>query len=282
MRSECPGVGLVAVMLCAAAAPTIAGQGARPPAAPAHRVAREILRAPIAERVLDLAFIDDERLILLTGTAVALYERSGDALALRDRRALEASMAVRAPAGVIAASAGEAAFWVTTNLAEGAVLFTIDGGRLQEIEHAAALPWPGGAQGARFRPDSNLIDVVLPGLGSGPHLRVGAGDAAWAIAPDGLFGVAPSGWTDTRVGSAAARLWSDAWIASSPEPPGASDRLLLVHAGGGTAAIVATFPVEGSVTALGARARGRRALVAAALASGGAHRLVLLEVARDE
>ena len=236
--------------------------------------------APLGSRVLDLAFADDDRLIVLLEDGVALYQRVGEDLVRRDHRPLDATLVVRAPAGVVVHATGEAAFWVSTNLAEGAVLFTIDGGRLQEIERAAALPWPGAGQGARFHPGTNTIDVALPGLGSGPHLRAAAGPTPWAIAPDGRFGVARA-WSTTRIGSAGARLWTSAWIASSPEPPGPRDALLVLDASGGTPAVVATFPVPGSVTAIGARARGDRAYVAAATVESGAHRLIVMEIARD-
>ena len=126
--------------------------------------------------------------------------------------------------GCVVVADREAAFWVSTNLAEGAVLFTIDGGRLQETQRADALPWPGSPQGARFHPGTNTIEVSVPGLGSGPHLRAGTGAAGWAIAPDGRLGVARAGWTATRVGSAAAVLWPGAWIASSAKPPGVHRR----------------------------------------------------------
>jgi hypothetical protein len=251
----------------------------RPPRGAVAVVASNV-SAPVGARVLDVAFVDDDRLVVLMEEAVALYRREGDALLRLDHRRLDASLVVRAPAGVVVVAAGEAAFWVSTNLAEGAVLFTTDGGRLQEIQRAAALPWPRSPQGARFRPGTNLIDVEVPGLGSGPHLRAGSGATAWAIAPDGRFGVARAGWSTERVGSAAAALWTGAWIASSAEPPGSSDALLVLGAGGGAHAIAATFPVQGSITAIGARAREDRAFVAAAV-SGADHRLILMEVARE-
>ncbi len=239
--------------------------------------------APVGSRVLDLAFVDDDHLIVLLEDGVALYLRDRDAVIRLDHRPLDVSSVVRAPAGVIVVADGEAAFWVSTNLAEGAVLFTMDGGRLQKTQRAAALPWPGAPQGARFRPGTNRIDVAVPGLGGGPHLRAGAGETAWAIAPDGRLGVERAGWTVTRVGSAAAVLWKDVWIASSAEPPGATDALSVLSVRDGSApTVVATFPVQGSVTGIGARARGDRAFVAAAAAFGGAHRLILMEVARDE
>jgi hypothetical protein len=237
--------------------------------------------APVGGRVLDLAFVDDQHIVVLLGDGVALYRRERDALTRLDHRPLDAATVVRAPAGVVVVAAGEAAFWVATNLAEGAVLFTMDGGRLQETQRAAALPWPGARQGARFRPGTNLLDVAVPHLGSGPHLRAGAG-GAWAIAPDGRLGIAPGGWTASRVGSAVASLWPGVWIASSAEPPGAHDALLVLDARGGAPTVIDTFPVAGSITGIGARSRGDRALVAAALVEGGTHRLILLEVGREQ
>ena len=245
-------------------------------------VVSSTVSAPVGARVLDLAFVDDDRLIVLLEGAVALYRRDGDALLRLDHRPLDVASVVRAPAGVLVVAAGEAACWVTTNQADGAVLFTIDAARLQETQRAAVIPWPGAPQGARFRSGTNMIDAAVPGLGSGPHLRVGAGETAWAIAPDGRLGVARVGWSAARVGSAAALLWPGVWIASSAEPPGSSDALSVVNVSGGAPTVVATFPVQGSVTGIGARVLGDRALVAAAAAFGGAHRLLLMEVARDE
>lgn len=243
-------------------------------------VVTSMVSAPIGARVLDLAFVDDDRLVALLEDGVALYQREGPALVRVDHRPLEVTLVVRAPAGIVVAAAGESAFWVSTNMAEGAVLFTIDGGRLHETERAAALPWRGSPQGGRFRAGTNLIEVTVTGLGGGPHLRAASGDTPWAIAPDGRLG-AGARWSTTRVGSAAALLWTDTWIASSADPPGAGDALSIITPGGGSPAVVAAFPVAGTVTALGARARGPQAYVAAAAVDGGIHRLILMEVARD-
>ena len=253
-----------------------------PPPRPTMAVLSSHISAPVSARVLDLAFVDDDRLIVLLEDGVALYKRDGDALARIDHRLLDVSVVVRAPAGLIVVAEGEAAFWVSTNRADGALLFTIDGGRLQETQRAAALPWPGAARGARFRPGTNLIEAAVPGLGSGPHLRAGAGENAWAIAPDGRLGVTPLGWSATRVGSAAAFLWTGIWIASSAKPPGPGDALLILNERDGAPAVVSTFPVQGSVTGIGARAHGDRAFVAAAVSEGAVHRVILMELARDE
>jgi hypothetical protein len=234
--------------------------------------------APIAARVLDLAFLGDDQLAVLLADGVSLFRREGAALRRTDHRPLDASVVVRAPAGIIAAGAG--AFWVATNMAEGAVLFTADGGRLQETQRADALPFTGSPRGARFHSGTNLIDVSIAGLGSGPHLRAGGGESPWAIAPDGRLGSHRGGWTGARVGSAAALLWPGTWIASSAEPPGAGDALSVTGAGAAPAVVIATFPAPSAVTAIGARGAGNHALVAAAVAEGGRHRLVLMEVTR--
>lgn len=235
--------------------------------------------APVPARVLDLAFLDDHRLAVLLEGGVSLYQRQGGAaLRLIDHRALDPSLVVRAPAGIIVADGSS--FWVSTNTAEGAVLFTSDGGRLHETERAAALPFRGSPQGARFREGTNLVEVTVPGLGSGPHLRAGAsGESVWAIAPDGRLGTA-AGWSTTRVGSAAALLWPGTWVASSAELSGAGDSLAVVTSDA-PPRVVASFPAPASVSAIAARAGGDQVLVAAAVSEGGRHRLILIEVTPD-
>jgi hypothetical protein len=294
VRTACLGVALLALTAPAAALvdaiavpaqanPDVLELAALPrPPRGALEVVSSSISAPSGARVLDLAFVDDERLVVLLEDAVTLYRRDGDALRRLDRRPLDVSAVVRAPAGVVVVADREAAFWVSTNLAEGAVLFTIDGGRLQETQRADALPWPGSPQGARFHPGTNTIDVSVSGLGSGPHLRAGTQAGGWAIAPDGRLGVAHAGWTATRVGSAGAVLWAGVWIASSAKPPASTDALLVLTVDGSAPRVSATFPVTGSVTGIGARARGDRAFVAAAAAEAGVHRLILMELARDE
>ena len=250
-----------------------------PPAGDAPPVAVLASRpesTPLEGSVLDLAFVDDDRLAVLFADGVALYERAGATLRRTDHRALEAPIVARAPAGIIVAEAG--AFWVGTNTNEGAVLFATEGGRLQETERAGALPFAGSPMGARLPAGTNLVEVTIPGLGSGPHLRAGGGASPWAIAPDGRLGAA-HGWTGVHVGSAAALLWPGTWIASSPAPPGAGDALLVTRGGPEPPDEVLAFPAPAAVTAIGARWVGDRALVAAAVAEGGRHRLVLVEVA---
>jgi hypothetical protein len=278
-----PGGALVDVIAVSAEAdPDVLELAALPrPPRGAVEVVSSNLSAPLGARVLDLAFVDDDRLVVLLENAVALYRRDGAVLVRLDHRPLDRPVVVRAPAGVVVVADREAAFWVSTNLAPGAALFTIDGGRLQETQRADALPWPGSPHGARFHPGTNTLEVTVPGLGSGPHLRAGTGAAGWAIAADGRLGLARAGWTATRVGSAAAVLWDGVWIASSAKPPASTDALLVLNADGSVPSISATMPVEGTVTAIGARARGDRALVAVGVTAAGVHRLIVMELARD-
>jgi hypothetical protein len=257
VRSACLGLALFAVLPPPAASPD---------------------SAPLESRVLDLAFVGSDRLAVLLEDGVALYRLDGKSLRRTDHRAIPAGAVVRAPAGVVVAETD--AFWVGTNTAEGAVLFTADGGRLRETERAAALPFAGSPLGALFRAGTNLIEVTVAGLGGGPHLRAVGGENPWAIAPDGRLGSA-DGWTRTRVGSAAARLWPGTWIASSTAPPGSGDTLSVTRGDGAPPPVVATFPAPAAVTAIGAHVAGDRALVAVALAEGDRHRLVLMEVSRD-
>jgi hypothetical protein len=253
------------------------------PAAAAGDLARfsratEVAAAPVPGRVLDLAFVGEDRIAVLLTDSVALYEQDGAALRRLDHLPLEATLDVRAPAGMIVSDAGDSSFWVSANVATGAVLFTIDGSRLKETQRSEALPFQGSPQGARFRPGTNLIDVTVAGLGSGPHLRAHAGETPWAIAPDGRLGVAGA-WSVDSIGSAAALLWPGVWIVSSAQPPGTGDSLA-IHGGVTRGTLVATFPAPAAVTALTARVRSDRAAIAAGIAEAGGHRIVVMEVAR--
>lgn len=265
VRSASLGVALVAVLS------TGAGNAA-------IRSGTEAAGLLIDGPALDIAFVENDVVAVLLDGGVALYRREGAALRRTDHRSLESSLAVRAPAGIIVAETG--AFWVGTNRAKEAILFAAEGGRLQETQRAAALPFPGSPQGARFDEGTNLVEVTVPRLGSGPHLRAGSGSTPWAIAPDGRLGTAAAGWTETRVGSAAAELWPGTWIASSLKPPAHGDALSMIRLDG-PPTVVASFPAPSSVTAIGARGSGDLALVVAAVTDGEQHRLVFMELARD-
>lgn len=255
---------------------------ARPPRGVAATVSLTATAAsvPLPGRVLDLVFADDEDLIVLFADAVVLYRGKGAALSVMDRRALAVTAAVRAPAGIVVSTPGESAFWVATNLADGAVLFSIDAGRLHETERAPVFPFPGAPRGARFQPGTDRIAMDLPALGEGPHLRIGAGTVRWAIGGDGRLGFADAGWSDLRVGSAAAELWPGTMATTSALAPGAGDAITIRDTRPMT--VLMTIPVTGAITAMAARAGERVAVVAAAVEDGGIDRLVFLELARAE
>ena len=236
--------------------------------------------APLPGRVLDLVFADDEDLIVLFADAVVLYRGKGAALSVMDRRALAVTAAVRAPAGIVVSTPGESAFWVATNLADGAVLFSIDAGRFLETQRAPVFPFPGAPRGARFQPGTDRIAMDLPALGEGPHLRIGAGTVRWAIGGDGRLGFADAGWSDVRVGSAAAELWPGTMATTSALAPGAGDAITIRDTRAMT--VLMTIPLTGAITAMAARAGERVAVVAAAVEDGGIDRLVFLELARAE
>jgi len=240
-----------------------------------------VAATPAPGRVLDLAFVGEGRIAVLLTDSVAVYEQDSGTLRRIDQLPMEATLAVRAPAGMIVSDAGDSSFWVSANVAPGAVLFTIEGGRLKETQRSAALPFRGSPQGARFRPGTNLIDVTVPGLGNGPHLRATAGETPWAIAPDGRLGVEGAGWSAHSVGSAAALLWPGVWIVSSAQPAGAGDSLS-IHGGAARGTIVATFPAPAAVTAVAALVSSDRATVATGIAEGGGHRIVVMEIAREQ
>jgi hypothetical protein len=235
---------------------------------------------PLTARVLDLAFVGAERLLVLTERAVILYRLEPAAFVRLDERPLRAESVVRAPAGILLAAPAEKAAWAATNLAPGAVRFSIEGDRLSQGESAAALPWPEGTRAAAFREGTNLVEADVRDLGAGPHLRIGAAPSPWAIAPDGRLGLAGIGWTQTRVGSAAVQVWAGAFLASSSEAPGTSDFVSFVRVSGeDREAPAASVPVAGIIRAMAARAADSgNATAVVAVTVEGTDRLMTVEV----
>jgi hypothetical protein len=249
---------------------------ASPSARAAFSLTATTTSGPLPGRVLDLAFLDESRLVVLFADSVALYRREGAAISRLDDVALAVTSPVRAPAGIIVSGHGESAFWVATNLAEGAVLMSVEGQRLRETDRAPVLPLAGAGRGGRFRPGTNLIDVEIAGLGAGPYLRIsGIGARLLAVAPDGRLGLGAE-WTDTRAGSAA-DLGAGTLATTSPLPPATEDAIVVRDA---TTPLL-TIPIAGSVTALAARP-GTGAIVAAGVTNAGVHRLLVLDLARAE
>jgi hypothetical protein len=236
---------------------------------------------PIEGRMVALAFVGDERLIVLFDDALALYRRDGLALRLESRRDLPAPLAgVRFPGGILLAAESESACWALTSRTARAVLYSLDGNRLTATHQADVVPWPRVPAGVRFRAGTNLLDVSGPGI-EGPLLALEP-DEGWMVGADGALGRMgasdPAG-PERRAGPALARLWPGVVAAASPDPPGEHDRILLYR--DAASATTMSLPVDGAVRALAARRRGANALLAAALEdAGGGFRVALFELAQ--
>jgi len=219
--------------------------------------------------VLDLAFLDDERLLALSDEALVLYRLDDTTPALEARLELSgARLPVRVQAGVLRASEAENACWLLTNDRAHAWLVGVDGRRLTPRLEADAVPWPGSMAGLRYRAGTNqlvLDEAVFLGLRQ----------EGLAVAEDGRLVIdGRAGAQALRVGTALARL--DALIvSSSAQAPGSADSLGAMRAEGDLTHLTAEVKVEGSITALAARDRRRGALVVAAIqGNDGVTRLV--------
>lgn len=242
---------------------------------------------PLDESVLDLAWIDSERLLLLSPQALALYRVADGTLTLESRQVLPAAdPPVRTPGGLLWPLRREGAAWALVSGVPQAVLFALDGRRLSERSRADAVPLPRLPAGVRMRPGTNLIDADLPGLGPGPWLAVepgwpdGAVSAAAELVLADAGGPRPSG---VRAGTALAPLWEGVVVATSADPPSARDALLLLRIEGGQAREAGRLSVDGAARALAAWpvADGAR-LVAALAEPGGTFHLELFELRRPE
>src|SRR5206468_9193110 len=207
--TEEPGGRLVDVLAASAEAdpmllslvPTGPAGGAGPLAVVASR------RTPAVEgRVLDVAPVGEDRVLVLYEDALALYRLDEAGLALLSRHALPVSLPVRFPGGTIYVASGEGAAWVLTSRSPRAVLFGLDNGRLEDRQQAEALFWPRTPRGLRYRPGTNLLEGSVADLGDGPFLRLDPRGAA--VAPDGrLWMASPDGprAIDVKVGGGLAR-----------------------------------------------------------------------------
>ena len=240
---------------------------------------------PLDGRVLDLAFVGEERLLVLFPDALGLYRWDGMSLSTEARLALgEPQASVRHPGGLLLA--GREGTWALTSTSPEAVLAEAEGGRLVARARAQAAPWKGAPAGLRFRAGSDWLEGSLPGLGEGPFLSLEAPDLA--VTPAGeLLEAAADGprRLGPRVGPALARLWNGWVAAASAAPPGERDQVLLIERGtdGPTDAQPLQVEFEGAVRALASGPRGdsRRLAVAVEPVAGGAY-LELLELRRVE
>jgi len=234
---------------------------------------------PLEKPVLDLALVDDQRLVLLHPDSATLVLARDASLAVRSELSLPGPLLpVRATGGVIVRGQETETFWLLTNRTNAAVLVAIQGDRLVEQRRAGAIPWPNSAQGLRYRTGTNLLEGLPSALGSGPHLALAA-DGRLAVSSAGAL-LRADGDTGLRVGPSLASLWPGLLAASSAEPPGAEDSVLILSLESEPPRVVDSFAVEGAIRALGARARGDRLRLVAGVDLAASHHLLFLELAR--
>lgn len=250
--------------------PAVLALAARPPTASAGEVdlVASSQSAPLAGRVLDLAFIGPERLLVLGEEDLSLYRWNEGALALAARRRFTGALeVVRHAGGLLRAVEPERSAWAATSRVAGALLFGVEEAGLVERQQAAALPWPGSASGLRFRPGTDLIEGTVPGLGAGPFLHV---DEAGAVDREGRLVVAGAP-SELRVGPTLAALWPRHAAASTPAPPGERDAVLILSLAPPAPRVIGQLPVDGAVRALAAHVSERTARVVAAVEAPEAH-----------
>lgn len=232
--------------------------------------------SPLEAPVLDLAFLPDDRLLVLFADAVALYRWDESGLVREAQRPLPRPLEpVRAPGGLLLA--GDDGVWALTSRAPRAALFAVEGHRLEPRLEAEAVPWPGSESGLRFRSGTNLMEARLASLGLGPFLRLSGPDLA--VDPDGHVRVGTAdGPRDTglRAGPALATLWPGTLAAASPSPPQEADAVFLFQRDDTDLRLLESLPMAGSVRALAARVRAGVARLVAAIEEGdGVHLLVV-------
>ena len=256
---------LVLAVACAGAS---ARAVAPSPAAPSVQIAPAGAAAAVDGPVLAVAFLGDERLVVLGLDALRVYRwRDGEATLL-SQHALPEPEPVRFPGGLLLAA--EDAVWVSRSGLPAALLFGVDGrGTLTERARAEALPWPACPRGLRYRDGTNLLEGEVEGLAGGPFLALASGVAVDAqarilVATDG--GPRPSA---VRAGPALVALGDGLFAAASASPPGPSDTILFLEREAGELRLVGEAPVAGAVRSLAsAPARGAARLVAAVEEAG--------------
>lgn len=240
-------------------------------------------RTPAVEgRVLDVAPVGEDRVLVLYEEALALYRLDEAGLALLSRRELPpATLPVRFPGGTIFLPPAEGAAWVLTSRSPRAVLYGIEGGRLEERQQADALFWPRTPRGLRYRPGTNLLEGAVADLGDGPFLRLDPRGVA--LAPDGGLWVGsaegPRAVTGVRGGGGLARPAPDLIAVAGGDPPGPRDAVLLIDARDPGRPPLQSLPVDGAVRALGARGTPAKMRLVAAVEEGRGTHLVVIDLA---
>jgi hypothetical protein len=239
-------------------------------------VVRQARTASLPAPVLDLAFLDEGRLIVLWAEELGLYRWEDGGLRLESRHPLRGPrQAVRSPGGLVAVSEREGSFWAMTSRVSRPALFGLEGSRILERGSADAVPWPGSRTGLRFRAGTNLIEGTIDGVGEGPFVAIDADEAPVAVTGEGhLRGL---GEPDQRVGATLAVPRPGILMTSTPLPPPEADALVVIERRPPYATL-ARLPVDGSVRALAARPSGARSRVVAAVERADGTHLLALEV----
>jgi hypothetical protein len=250
-------------------------------AAGALDVVRQERSAPLPGPVLDLAFLG-EHLLVLWPEEVGLYRWDQASLRLESRHVLAGPRRpVRTPGGLLWTSDREDAFWALTSRVPRATVFSVEGAGLSVASTAAdSVPWPGVANGVRFRPGTNLVEGETGAVGAGPFLALdGDGALLVAVGADGML-LAPGGpdGARPRVGCCLAAPRPGTLVTTAPGPPGPRDALLFLDRQAPHAER-ARLPIDGTVRALAARPAGARSRVVAAVeGEGGDTTLLALEI----
>jgi hypothetical protein len=235
---------------------------------------------PVDGRVLDLAPVGEDRVLVLYEDAAALYRLDDGGLSLLSRRELPGPLLpVRFPGGTIYLPPAEGAAWVLTSRSQRAVLLGLDGGHLEERQQADALFWPRTPRGLRYRAGTNLIEGTVADLGEGPFLRLDPRGVA--LTPDGRLRMAsPEGGRTLAVkaGGGVARLGPELIAVAGGDPPGPRDTVVLLDGRDPGRPPLQSLAVDGSVRALGGRGtQTRMRLVVAVEEERGTH-LVLIDL----
>jgi hypothetical protein len=231
--------------------------------------------APLGEPVVALAFLDDTRLAVLTAASVSVHRVDRSRFRPVARRDLTLPRAVvRTPGGLVLA--GDDAFWALTSGMTRAVLYALEGNRLEERAQADALPWPETAGGLRYREGTNLLDTPH-GLFLTPCIEGLAVDAGGRLVPfSPALEPAATSLGSPRVGASLAALGEGRVVVSSAAPPGAPDRIDVFERRGDTVHREGSIPVAGSVHALAARRGPAGPRVAAAVQTAAGESVVLV------
>jgi hypothetical protein len=214
-------------------------------------VAAITLSAPLEAAPLDLALLDQERLLLLQSESLLLLRWDGSSLRQEGRQALAGPFSpMRHVAGVIAAVESDAAAWVLTNRSADAMLVSIEKGRLAARARADAVPWPGSSTGLRYQLGTDWLDGAVEGLGTGPFLRLLRGGPPLAVLPDGRLRT-PQDEPLLLVGSTLTPLWPGLLAIAAAGPPSSRDALWIVEREGYR--LAESIPFEGTIVALASR-----------------------------